>query len=123
MTTAFLPRIFSVALACVAGLAAMAGTSPARAQGVIVMVNGEPITNYDIEQRSRLMGLSGKKANRQQVIDELIDEKLKIKEGKKYGVDPSGADVDSSFGVMGQRMRMNPEQLTKMLESKGIRPA
>lgn len=123
MTTAFLPRIFSVALACVAGLAAMAGTSPARAQGVIVMVNGEPITNYDIEQRSRLMGLSGKKANRQQVIDELIDEKLKIKEGKKYGVDPSGADVDSSFGVMGQRMRMNPDQLTKMLESKGIRPA
>lgn len=73
MTTAFLPRIFSVALACVAGLAVMAGASPARAQGVVVMVNGEPITNYDIEQRSRLMGLSGKKANRQQVIDELID--------------------------------------------------
>jgi hypothetical protein len=40
MTTAFLPRIFSVALACVAGLAVMAGASPARAQGVVVMVNG-----------------------------------------------------------------------------------
>ncbi len=86
------------------------------------MVNGEPITSYDIEQRSRLMALSGKKAARQQVIDELIDERLKIKEGKRYGVDPSGADIDSSFGAMGQRMRLSPEQLTKMLESKGIRP-
>lgn len=101
----------------------MAAVSPIRAQGVAVMVNGEPITNFDIDQRSRLMGLSGKKVGRQEVIDELINEKLKIKEGKKYGVDPSGADVDSSFNSMGQRMRLTPDQLTKMLESKGIRPA
>jgi peptidyl-prolyl cis-trans isomerase SurA len=101
----------------------MAVASPSRAQGVAVMVNGEPITNFDIDQRSRLMGLSGKKANRQEVLEELINEKLKIKEGKKYGVDPSGADIDSSYNAMGQRMRLTPDQLTKMLEGKGIRPA
>lgn len=101
----------------------MVATSPIHAQGVAVMVNGEPITNFDIDQRTRLMGLSGKKASRQDVLDELINEKLKIKEGKRYGVDPSGADVDSSYSTMGQRMRLTPDQLTKMLESKGIRPA
>lgn len=97
--------------------------SPARAQGVVVMVNGEPITGFDVDQRSRLMALSGKRASRQQVIDELIDEKLKIKEGKKYGVDPSASDIDASFGAMSQRMRLSPDQLTKSLESRGIRPA
>lgn len=114
--------MFSVVFAVAAGFAMMAGASPARAQGVAVMVNGEPITNYDIDQRTRLMALSGKKGSRQEVINELIDEKLKIREGKKYGVDPSGADVDSSFGQMGQRMRLSSDQLSKMLASKGIRP-
>ena len=38
--------------------------------------------------------------DRQQVIDELIDEKVKIREGKKFGIDPSAADVDQSYAAM-----------------------
>ena len=41
-------------LGCAAALLLMAGGSPLRAQTVAVMVNGEPITHYDIEQRSKL---------------------------------------------------------------------
>jgi len=87
------------------------------------MVNGEPITNFDIEQRSKLLMLSLKKMpERQQVIDELIDEKVKIKEGKKFGIDPSTSDIDQSYAAMSSRMRITAEQLTKSLESQGIRP-
>ena len=87
------------------------------------MVNGDPITNYDIEQRSKLTFLTTHKAaDRQQVINELIDEKLKIKEAKKFGVDPTASDIDQSFAAMSGRMRITPEQLTKSLESQGIRP-
>jgi peptidyl-prolyl cis-trans isomerase SurA len=87
------------------------------------MVNGEPITQYDIEQRSKLIMLSTKKMpERQQVVDELIDEKVKIKEGKKFGIDPSTSDVDQSYASMSSRMHITPEQLTKSLESQGIRP-
>ena len=87
------------------------------------MVNGEPITNYDIEQRSKLNFLSTHKPPiRQEVINELIDEKVKIKEGKKFGVDPTASDVDQSYAAMSSRMRITPEQLTKSLESQGIRP-
>jgi peptidyl-prolyl cis-trans isomerase SurA len=98
-------------------------TSPALAQSVVVMVNGEPITTFDIEQRTRLIQISTHKTpTRQQVIDELIDEKVKIKEGKKYGVDPTSSDIDQAFAKMGARMGMSPEQLTKSLASQGIRP-
>lgn len=96
--------------------------SPARAQ-VAVMVNGEPITDLDIQQRSRLIALTTHKSpSRKEVLQELIDDKLKIKEAKKYTIDLSQSDVDNAYANMGARMRLSPDQLSKVLESKGIRP-
>jgi peptidyl-prolyl cis-trans isomerase SurA len=96
--------------------------SELRAQAVVVMVNGEPITDFDIEQRSKLAELSEHKTPpRQQVIDELIDEKVKIKEAKKYSIDPSSSEIDAAFGQMAGRMRVTGDQLTQTLASKGIR--
>ena len=104
------------ALLCLAG-------TPARAQNIVVMVNGDPITDFDIEQRSKLDTLTTQKTpSRQDVINELIDDKIKIKEGKKYGVDPGVSDINQSFEGMAQRMRISPDQLTKSLEAKGVRP-
>ena len=122
MTTPF-HRLSLLILGCAAALLLMAGGSPLRAQTVAVMVNGEPITNYDIDQRGKLNFLTSRKpAVRQDVINELIDEKVKIREGKKFGVDPSSADIEQSYAAMSSRMRITPEQLTKSLESQGIRP-
>jgi peptidyl-prolyl cis-trans isomerase SurA len=121
MTTSFLPRLSRLIMSAAAALLLLGGGSQLHAQTVTVMVNGEPITAYDIDQRSKLNVLSHKAATRQQVIDELIDEKVKIKEAKKYGVDPTASDIDSAFAQMGSRMRTTPELLTKMLESQGIR--
>ena len=116
--------IRSLIAGCAVALAALTvSASPLRAQSVAVLVNGEPITNYDIEQRTKLNFLTThKQMPRQEVIDQLIDEKVKIKEGKKYGVDPDVSDVDQSYASMSSRMRITPDQLTKSLESQGIRP-
>ena len=123
MTTTFSHRLSFLILGCAASLVLMACGTPLHAQSVAVMVNGDPITSFDIEQRSKLNFLTThKQADRQQVINELIDEKLKIKEAKKYGVDPTASDVDQAFGTMAGRMRISAEQLTKSLESQGIRP-
>src|SRR6202790_3556049 len=123
MTPTFSRPLARFLLGCAVALALMACTSPLQAQTVVVMVNGEPITNYDIEQRSKLTFLTTHKpADRKQVISELIDEKVKIKEGKKFGVDPTASDIDQSYAAMSSRMRITPEQLTKSLESQGIRP-
>ena len=122
MTTTFSHRLSPLILGCVAVLILMGCASPSHAQAVAVMVNGEPITNYDIEQRSKLNFLTTHKpADRQQVIDELIDEKLKIREAKKFSVDPTSTDIDQAYAGMSGRMRITPDQLTKSLESQGIR--
>lgn len=87
------------------------------------MVNGDPITDFDVEQRSKLDQLTTQKTpSRQDVINTLIDDKIKLKEGKKYGVDPGVSDINQSYEGMAQRMRISPDQLTKSLESKGVRP-
>ena len=123
MTTTFSHRLASLVLSCVASLVLISAAAPSHAQSVAVMVNGDPITSFDIEQRSKLNFLTTHKpADRQQVVNELIDEKLKIKEAKKFGVDPSASDIDQAFATMSGRMRIPPEQLTKSLESQGIRP-
>jgi peptidyl-prolyl cis-trans isomerase SurA len=106
-----------------AAMALMSAAAPAHAQSVAVMVNGEPITHMDIDQRMKLNALSGvKDNNRQTVLDDLINEKVKIKEGKKYSVDPGVSEVDGSYATMASRMRLTPDQLTQSLASKGIRP-
>ncbi len=123
MTMFFLSPLSRLIISGAAILVLMAGGSPLRAQAIAVMVNGEPITNYDIEQRSKLNALTTHKTPpRQDVINELINEKVKIKEAKRFGVDPTAAEIDSSYAMMSSRMRLTSEQLDKTLENQGIRP-
>lgn len=115
--------VFRLLLALGVGLIMTGLPSPSRAQNIVLMVNGEPITDFDIEQRSKLDQLTTQKVpSREQVINELIEDKVKMKEGRKYGVDPGVSDINQSYEGMAQRMRITPEQLTKSLESKGVRP-
>jgi peptidyl-prolyl cis-trans isomerase SurA len=117
-------NVWSLAAGCAVALAVLAGgVLPVPAQSVACMVNGEPITSLDIEQRTKLNFLTTRKQMpRQEVIDELTNEKVKIKEAKRFGVDPSASDIDQAYAGMSQRMRLSPEQLTKSLESSGVRP-
>ncbi|KWV61154.1 SurA N- domain family protein [Bradyrhizobium macuxiense] len=125
MTTASLPtRRYSLLLSSLLVLVLLlGGGARLHAQTIAVMVNGDPITNFDIEQRAKLNALTGaKNPDRKAILNDLIDEKVKIKEAKKFGVDPSSSDIDQAFSGMAQRMRLSGDQLTKVLESKGIRP-
>lgn len=94
---------------------------PALAQNVVVIVNGDPITALDVEQRSRFIQLSTHKAPaRQEVIDELIDEKLKVKEAKRWSITVTDAQVDSQLTTMGSRMHLTAAQLAETLKRSGV---
>ncbi len=93
------------------------------AQSVAAIVNGEAITQFDIDQRIKLTTLTTQKTpSRQEALQELIDDKVKLKEAKRYGLDLSSSDVDAAYGNMATRMRLNNDQLSKTLEGRGIRP-
>ena len=114
-------RTFFLVISCLVAMMPLCA-SPVRAQTVVVTVNGDSITEDDIEQRTKLNFLSThKQFARQDVINELADNRDKIKEAETLGVDLASAKVDEAFAQMCLRMRLTPEHLTKSLESQGIR--
>ena len=108
-----------VAAACV--IAAWAAPPRAIAQQVILIVNGDIITDYDIDQRLKFMSLSThKQPARPEVIEDLIDEKLKLQVSRRYKVEVSERDVEASYADMGKRLRLSPEQLTQAFTQAGV---
>jgi len=99
----------------------VAAGGSAMAQNVVVFVNGDPITAIDVEQRSKFILLTDQKPTpRQQVLDQLIDEKLKIREGRRWGIEASDKEVDGNFAAMASRLQKSADGLTKDLAQKGI---
>jgi peptidyl-prolyl cis-trans isomerase SurA len=117
-------RLWLVTAGSAVVLAALVGSiSQLPAQSIACMVGGEPITTLDIEQRTKLNFLTTRKQmSKQEVLEELINDKVKIREAKRFGVDPGASDMDQAFAGMAQRMRISSDQLTKSLESQGVRP-
>jgi peptidyl-prolyl cis-trans isomerase SurA len=104
-------------------VATAAAINGAQAQNVVAFVNGEPITALDVEQRAKFTEVATHQPpQRQKVLDELIDEKLKVREGKRWGIDPSESEVDSAFGNAASRAPGHPnsEQFAQMLVKAGV---
>jgi peptidyl-prolyl cis-trans isomerase SurA len=96
------------------------GSTPARAQQVVVLVDGQPITALDIEQRTKFIMMSAHRTpTRQEVIDGLIDEILEIREAKHYSVDLSDSDVDDQFNNVASSMNIDNQKLTQILVAGG----
>jgi peptidyl-prolyl cis-trans isomerase SurA len=86
-----------------------------------MIVNGDVITAYDVEQRMKFVQLSTHKPGvRNEVIDELIDDKLKVQFGRRYKIELPDSEIDAQFAEMGNRMHMTPEQLTQALAQGGV---
>jgi peptidyl-prolyl cis-trans isomerase SurA len=110
-------RHLVIAAAC---LFAAAAPSGAHAQ-VVLVVNGEVITNYDIEQRAKFNTMAVHKTQpRQEIIEELIDDKLKAQVARRYKIDLTDKDVDGAYEDRAKRMHLSPDQLTQVLAQSGI---
>jgi peptidyl-prolyl cis-trans isomerase SurA len=109
-------------VASAAFAAAVAVPAAAFAQ-VVVIANGSPITAYDIEQRTKLITTSTHKApTRQEVLQDLIDDRLKITKAKSYGFEVPETEVDQAFANMAKNQQLTPQQFTQVIERAGISP-
>jgi len=166
-----------------------AGTSKAGGQSIVALVNDEPVTAYEIEQRARFLSLSSNisekvkenfkrlaqqestnqqlRALMQEVIDnnkgkapdqlkalfeekkkqfsmnlerqaiesarsgvvpqmrkgaqeELIEERLKLQEAKKNGIEVSDEDVRRVFKNLAENNKMTEEQFVQHLKGLGV---
>lgn len=119
-STATLRRVTVLGCAVLALAAAALMPSPARAQ-VAAIVNGEPITVLDITERLKLHRSTAKQnITRKEVLEELIEHKLKLQIAKRANIDPTEAEVNRAFAGMAQRSGRSPAQFEQALQQGGI---
>jgi peptidyl-prolyl cis-trans isomerase SurA len=114
-------RLKSGLLACGLVVAAFAAApQPARAQ-VVALINGTPVTELDITQRTKIVRMTtGKSLGRKEILQQLVDDQLKIFIAKRYQVDVSNDDVQNAFAGMAQRSHLTAEQMEQSLSKQGI---
>jgi peptidyl-prolyl cis-trans isomerase SurA len=111
------PRLLALALA-----AAIASACPtgARAQ-VAALVNGDPITVLDVSQRMRLSEISTHKPQtREEALNELINEKLKLQIARRYIINITDRDVEQAFNGMARHAGLDVRQFSEALAKAGI---
>jgi len=91
------------------------------------IVNGEVITQTDVDQRLALLAIANEgelPANqmdqlRQQVLRNLIDESLQIQAATTAEIKVTDKDIDRTVERVAGNVKMNPAQLADYLKSKG----
>lgn len=112
-------------LAVLVSLCGIASFAWAQAeQSIVVLVNDDPITVYDVEQRQRFLAVTTQEqpspALKKKATDMLIEERLQIQQAKKLGITPSEEDVTKVLAGMAKNNNMNPEQLGAALGQMGV---
>jgi peptidyl-prolyl cis-trans isomerase SurA len=105
-----------------------ANYSSAQSLGIAAIVNDDVISVFDLKSRLSLLivnsNLENSAENRKrlsrQVLNQLVDEKLKMQEAKRLGINiPRGA-VENAYRNMERRNKLPAGGLDKFLASKGI---
>ncbi len=91
------------------------------------IINGEVITQTDIDQRLALLAIAngGKIAPeevdrlRQQVLRNLIDETLQIQAAKAAEISVTDADIDKTVARVAANVKQTPDQMAEYLKANG----
>lgn len=116
------PRLTPALVFALSLLLPLLGSSlAARAQQIVVMVNGDPITSYDVSQRQRLHQLIDKKSlSAKEALQELIDDRIKVQQARKLQTDLEQKDIDRMFASVAERSGRTVAQLTQGLAQAGL---
>jgi peptidyl-prolyl cis-trans isomerase SurA len=93
-------------------------------QSIVVLVNDDPISAYDIEQRMRLLVVTAHEqpgpALKKKATDQLIDERLQIQQGRKLTITPDEGDVTAIIDDMAKGNNLSAEGLANALKQMGV---
>lgn len=127
----------SLATLCM-GAGAMAQTTAPTApnvqqiEGIVAVVNDDPISFTDVRQRAQLLLLSlgGRQPTQEQIqqittqaLEQLIDEKLQLQEAAEYEVEVSENEVAASIDRLAQQSGLTRDALVQSLLQSGINPS
>jgi peptidyl-prolyl cis-trans isomerase SurA len=117
MNLADLRRITGALL--VGAVLALGSASSAMA-ATVVTVNGEPISDVQVDQRLRLFNLEGNRTGRSGAQQQLIDEAIQMQEAARLGINVSNAQVDEALLQIARNMSLSRDKLMEVLQQGGV---
>jgi peptidyl-prolyl cis-trans isomerase SurA len=118
---------FATRIATVLGLGLLALTgsallpaSHARAQVIIATVNGDPITDIDVQERMKMLRVLHQPASHDAAMESMIEDQLKLDETAKYKITASDTQIGQQIAKEAGEMKVAPEALLEGLQSSGI---
>lgn len=123
-------NILAAAIAVPLAIGMVAGASGptlAETQGIVAVANDQPITERDISQRIELRKILGDLPsggmNRQQALQNLIDDQVKLLEAKRLMLVPSDAEISDRMQRIAKGMNISRDELLAKLKKEGISEA
>ncbi|MGN0929627.1 MAG: SurA N-terminal domain-containing protein [Alphaproteobacteria bacterium] len=100
----------------------------ANSVSIKAIVDGNIITSYDIEQRKKLSSSLLKHNNinmpdeqiTKNVFNEMIDDKIKIAEARKYNIIATPDEIESAKSRMAQLLKLGPNGYNDILKESGV---
>ncbi len=87
---------------------------------ISALVNGVPITNYDVQRRVAFLKLRRAGGGNQKALDEMVEQTIKLAEAGKRGTLATDPQVDEAFANFAKSNRMSPAQLNTVLNQAGV---
>jgi peptidyl-prolyl cis-trans isomerase SurA len=84
-----------------------------------VTVNGVPISDIEVSQRTKLLALEGGGGTKK-AMDQLINEQLQLQEAKKYNITITDEQVDGAFQQVARNVKLSTDKLRALLQSRGV---
>ncbi len=104
--------------------ALLSATAASAQEAVVAIVNDHPVTNFDVEQRIKLLGLLGitdpARLTRKVVANNLIDDYVKIDAAKEAHIDPTEKDIDERINTLAGALKTDRTGLSAKLSSLGL---
>jgi peptidyl-prolyl cis-trans isomerase SurA len=117
-------RTFALAVLLAAtGLAGLdAAPAAAASQRVVAVVDDQPITDYDVDQRIKLYEALGMRrtADRKAVLKELVDDAVKRTEAKRNKVDVTDKQMQESLERLSKGSGTDVKGLEAKLRERGV---
>lgn len=93
-------------------------------QSIVALVNDEPISAFDVEQRMRFVSVTAKEemgpALKKKALEMLVDERLQLQAAKNASIVVDEADVSKLVAEMAQRNNLSEAGLAQALGQMGV---
>ena len=111
------------ALVMAAAVSAMLTSAPASASEIKYVVNGIPVTNYDIQRRAAFLKLQHRGGGAKVATQDMIEQALRSAEMKRFGISIPDQQIDDAYARFAGSNKLKPSQMDQILQQTGVTKA